>query len=154
VYVRVMRTSSPVLYASNYTFEFGKGHVLRQSPDDRAVIISSGRGVHEALAAASEIAVTVVDMPTIDESLLLELYDSGKPLFFAEQNNGYIWQSFLKVMYRRRGVADFGRVFRINTLDAEGRPQFIHSGTLEELTEAFGLTGRQIAAAIRKQVRA
>jgi transketolase C-terminal domain/subunit len=118
------------------------------------VIISSGRGVHEALAAASEIAVTVVDMPTIDESLLLELYDSGKPLFFAEQNNGYIWQSFLKVMYRRRGVADFGRVFRINTLDAEGRPQFIHSGTLEELTEAFGLTGRQIAAAIRKQVRA
>ena len=29
----------------------------------------------------------------------------------------------------------------INTLDADGRPQFIHSGTYEELIAAFGLTG-------------
>jgi hypothetical protein len=35
VYVRVMRTPSAVLYDSDYEFEFGRGHVLRESPADR-----------------------------------------------------------------------------------------------------------------------
>ena len=56
VYLRVMRTGSAVLYGSDYVFAFGKGHRLRSSPEDRATIISSGRGVHEALAAAAKCA--------------------------------------------------------------------------------------------------
>ena len=56
VYVRVMRTSSAVLYGSDYVFAFATGHRLRSSPADRATIISSGRGVHEALAAAEKCA--------------------------------------------------------------------------------------------------
>jgi predicted pyridoxine 5'-phosphate oxidase superfamily flavin-nucleotide-binding protein len=84
---------------------------------------------------------------------LLQLYDSGKVLMFAEQNNGYIWQNFLKVLYRhRKSSADLARVATINTLDADGRPRFIHSGTYEELTEAFGLTAAQIAKSIEKRV--
>ncbi len=85
VYLRVMRTGSAVLYGSDYVFAFGTGHRLRSSPADRATIISSGRGVHEALAAAAQCAaagipVGVVDMPSIDEELLLELYNSGQLL--------------------------------------------------------------------------
>jgi transketolase N-terminal domain/subunit/transketolase C-terminal domain/subunit len=159
LYVRVMRTGSPVLYGPDYTFEFGKGHVIRESPTDAAIVVSSGRGTHEALAAStlcakSGIGLAVVDMPSIDHELLLRLYDSGKLLLFAEQNNGYIWQNFLKVLYRhRKASADLSRVAAINTLDAEGRPRFIHSGTLEELTEAFGLTAAQIAQAVEKRVK-
>src|SRR5204862_2834239 len=90
VYVRLMRTGSPVLYGPDYTFEFGRGHVVRQAEGDAAIVVSSGRGIHEALAAAgicrqSGIGVTVVDMPSIDDQLLLQLYDSGKLLFVAEQ---------------------------------------------------------------------
>src|SRR6202000_1939697 len=51
-YVRVMRTGSAVLYGSDYEFEYGRGHVLRHGASDRAILISSGRGVHEALVAA------------------------------------------------------------------------------------------------------
>jgi transketolase C-terminal domain/subunit len=150
LYVRVMRTPSAVIYGPDYRFEFGKGHVLRQSANDAAVIVSSGRGVHEALAAAGlcerqGVAIRVADMPSIDEALLLELYDSGLPLLFAEQNNGYIWQNFLKILYRRGGAADMSRISTVNTLDREGRPQFIHSGTYEELIAAFGLTPEQLA---------
>jgi transketolase len=154
LYVRLMRTGSAVIYGPEYEFEFGKGHVVRRGEDDRAVIVSSGRGVHEALAAARIIPATVVDMPSIDEDLLLELYDSGKLLVFAEQNNGYIWQNFLKVLYRRRrSAADLTRVEPMNTLDANGRPRFIHSGTYEELTAAFGLTPERIAARIGERTR-
>ena len=56
VYLRVLRTPSAVLYGPDYGFEFGKGVVLRSSEDDVAMIVSSGRGVHEALSAAVDCA--------------------------------------------------------------------------------------------------
>ena len=160
VYVRVMRTPSAVLYDSNYAFEFGKGHVLTRPDNERAVIVSSGRGVHEALAASADcrkrgIDVGVVDMPSIDEDLLLGLCESGKLIYLAEQNNGYILQNLLKLMYRRRperANAGLARVVAINTLDAGGHPQFIHSGTYEELIAAFHLSGAQLADAISREL--
>jgi transketolase len=151
LYVRVMRTPSAVLYDSDYEFEFGKGSILRQSTEDRAAIISSGRGVHEALAAAKRCAgvgvpVRVVDMPSIDEKLLVELVDWGKPLILSEQNNGYIWQNALKVLYRHgKASVDPARMVAINTLDREGRARFLHSGTYEELVSVFGLSGEKLA---------
>jgi len=159
VYVRVMRTGSSVLYGADYVFTFGTGQRLLSGPLDRATIVSSGRGVHEALAAAAKcsaagIPVGVVDMPSIDESLLLELYDSGQLLILAEQNNGYIWQNFLKVLYRNRDrvKADgWDRIITINTLKSDGRPQFIHSGTYEELIAAFHLTPDAIARTIQQK---
>jgi transketolase len=161
VYVRVMRTGSTVLYGNDYTFEFGKANILRQAKNDRAAIISSGRGVHEALAAAElcakeGIGVTVVDMPSVDEALLLELYNSGKVLLFAEQNNGYLWQNLLKAVYRNRDLAtgSLQRVLTVNTLNTNGRPQFIHSATYEELVEVFGLSPVHIARTVQAALSA
>ena len=157
VYLRVMRTPSAVIHGPDYRFEFGEGKVVRQSPDDGAALVTSGRGVHEALAAAAECAaaglgVTVVDMPSIDEGLLFELYDSGKPILIAEQNNGYIWQNFLKALYRRGVQNGTNRIATINTLSAEGRPQFIHSATYEELIEVFGLSASKLAGKVRELI--
>jgi transketolase C-terminal domain/subunit len=119
------------------------------------VIVSSGRQVHEALAAAEEcgtrgVEVGVVDMPSIDEDCLLELNASGKLLVIAEQNNGFIWQNFLKILYRHGKAC--GRTVAINTLTADGKPQFIHSGTYEELVPAFRLSPAQLADAIVSRV--
>jgi transketolase len=146
VYLRVMRTPSAVLYEGGYAFQFGEGRVLREG--DRAVIVSSGRGVHEALAAADLCpGIAVVDMPSIDEDLLLQLYDSRRLIIFAEQNNGYIWQSFLKLLYRRRaGISGTDRVVTVNTLSPEGRARFLHSATYEELIEAYALSAPKLAA--------
>jgi len=160
VYVRVMRTASSVLYRSDYQFEYGKGYVLRQSENDRAILISAGRGVHEALGAAelcakNNVAVMVVDMPSVDDDLLLSLYQTGLPLIFAEQNNGFLWENFLKVLYRGRTTTacdGLDRVTTINTLTEGGREQFLHSATYEELIEVFGLTPSAIAKTIQDRV--
>ena len=156
IYLRVMRTGSAVLYPANYAFEFGKGHMLRKDDNAGVVVISSGRGVHEALGAAklcaaNGVSVSVVDMPSVDDKLLLELYNSGVELIFAEQNNGYLWQNFLKVLYRNRAGATgkLERVFTVNTLTANGKAQFIHSATYEELVAAFGLTSVDLAKTIQ-----
>jgi hypothetical protein len=84
--------------------------------------------------------------------MLLELYDWGRPLLFAEQNNGYIWQNFLKVLYRHRSPVEMSRIRAVNTLGPEGRPRFIHSGTYEELIAAFGLAPEQLAATVRAEL--
>src|SRR5688572_26398189 len=159
LYVRVMRTPSAVLYPGDYEFAFGKGAFVRGAATDAAFIVSSGRGVHEAIAAARVCAesgtqVAVIDMPSIDEDLLLELCGSGKVVCLAEQNNGYILQNLLKVRHRRgRGLEHVRNVIAINTLGADGKPQFIHSGNYEELIEAFGLTPSAIAAAITARIQ-
>jgi transketolase C-terminal domain/subunit len=146
IYLRVMRAPSAVVYGEDYVFQFSKGHVLRESIEDRAIIVTSNRGVHEALAASSlEPGIGVVDMPSIDEQLLLRSYDSGKKLCFAEQNNGYLLDSFLKILYRHRRRCDVDRIIAVNTLDANGMPQFIHSGTYEELLDAFQLSPSHLA---------
>jgi transketolase len=159
IYVRIMRAGSGVLYDSGYEFDFAKGYILRQSAEDAAVIISSGRGVHEALAAAAEceargVKVGVVDMPSVDEALLVELYNSGKLLCFAEQNNGYLWRNFQKSVFRQVQNIDTRRAFAVNALDEDGQPRFIHSGMYEQLLGAFGLSPSQLAEAIIQRVNA
>ena len=97
-----------------------------------------------------------MDMPSIDEQLLLDLYNSGQQLILAEQNNGYIWQNLLKVLYRNRVNVDPGgwdRIVTINTLKSDGQPQFIHSGTYEELIAAFHLSPDAIAHTIEQHAK-
>jgi transketolase len=159
LYVRVMRTPSAVLYDEGYEFEFGTGQFVHGGRADAAFIVSSGRGVHEAIGAATECAgsglkVAVVDMPSIDEDLLVDLCCSGKLVCIAEQNNGYILQNVLKLRHRRGGEREWrSPVLAINTLDQNGRPQFIHSGTYEELIEAFRLTPAHIAGAVMRALK-
>ena len=62
------------------------------------------------MCAQSGVQVAVVDMPSIDEDLLLELCESGKLVCLAEQNNGYILQNLLKVRHRRGGDRDRHRL--------------------------------------------
>ena len=148
VYLRVNRAPYGVIYGPEFEFQFGRAYTLRESADDRAVIVSSGRGVYEALAAADEcgrrgLRVAVVDMPSFDHGMMARLLDSGKPIVLAEQNNGLLCQNLLKL---RRPTGD---VVAINTLDTAGKPRFIHSGTYDELVNAFGLSAARLADTVQ-----
>ena len=122
-----------------------------------AIIKASGNHVLDRVWQTMRLAITTdvtyaMAMPSIDEDLLIRLSESGKVVCIAEQNNGYILQNLLKVLYRRRKSAAPTNVMAINTLDRDGRPRFIHSGTYEELLGAFGLSAPQLASAIANRV--
>ncbi len=160
VYVRMMRAGSGVLYDAGLRVRVRQGlRPCAQSPEDAAVIISSGRGRPRGSGRGGRVRRSrgsrsgVVDMPSIDEALLLELYDSGKLLCFAEQNNGYLWRSFWSISVAA-GATPSRRAssFAVNTLDQAGRPLFIHSGTYEQLLEAFGLAPAQLAETIARRL--
>ena len=87
-------------------------------------------------------------MPSIDETLLLELYDSGKPVIVAEQNNGYIFSEYRRLLFMQGDTIDPTRLKAVNTLDGQGQLQFIHSGTYAQLIEKFGLAPDQLAGAV------
>jgi transketolase len=157
IYMRIMRAPSGVIYDGDFQFEYGRGYTVLESAEDKAVIISAGRGVHEALDAAhkldeSGLKVGVVDMPSIDEKLLVELYDGGKLLVIVEQNNGYIWPQFRRVLFQTKKAIEADRLIPINTMGRDGWPRFIHSATYGQLLHQFGLAPEQIAERIKKEL--
>ena len=156
VYIRVMRTPSAVLYGPDFEFRFGKGWFVHGDTAAEVVIVSSGRGVHEAIAAARlcesrNIRAAVVDMASIDATAYRSLHVESPHLPGRAEQRVYMQNLFKLPNGGHSNLAGaLERVIALNTLDAEGRPRFIHSGTYEELIDAFGLTPAAIAGAIER----
>lgn len=150
VYLRILRKASEAVYPDGMAFDYGKGYILRESENDKAVIVTYGRGIYEAMAAADllkekGIGLKVVDMPSVDEAMLIKLYKSGLPIILAEQNNGYLAAKTPKILMRAGLTIDPAQITTVNMLGKDGQPQFVHSGTYGQLTKAFGLSGGQLA---------
>lgn len=157
VYLRLMRAGSQLVYKEPVQFSFGKGLYVSEHGSPVATIISSGRQVHESLAAAAQlkgegIPVAVVDMPSVDIDLVSALADSPQKIIFAEQNNGYLLSSVGKTAFRRQITLPIDRIFGINSLSKQGEPLFIHSGTYEELVDCFDLSAQKLATRVRQIV--
>ena len=108
VYVRMLRAPSKVIYPKGYVFEYGKSHNFKGvGVKAQAALITSGRGVYEALGAqksleAQGIGIDVIDMASYDEDTLMLLYGKKIPLFFAEQNNGYLYSCAVKTLFNKK----------------------------------------------------
>lgn len=158
VYLRVLRAAATVVYDPGFTFEFGKAYAANdQMPDPLAYIVTTGREVHEAIEAANilrskEIAVNVLDMPSIDEDRILELYRTGKPVFIVEQNNGYLWVNFQKVLFKKEASIDTQKLFPVNLTSSEGL-HYVHSGTYPELVSHYGLNAEELSKKILKTLK-
>ena len=92
-YLRVGRKESYPVYPGDYSFEPGKGAVLREGKD--AVIVASGIMVHEALEAARALSeagidVAVIDPITVkplDEALIRRYAEQTRVVVTAENHN-------------------------------------------------------------------
>lgn len=158
VYLRVMRNPSRVLYGPDFQFEYGKGYYLKNPADSRAVIVSSGHGVLEALEAAEllekeSIPVKVLDMPSFDSGILEELLQKGTPILFAEQNNGALFNQFSQYVLQQHISCDASRITQLSTLTPDYHLQFIQSGTYSELVHACGLDAQNIANTIKTNLK-
>lgn len=154
VYARIMRAASAVIHDRDFAFTYGKGYRIRGGADDEAVIVSAGRGVHEALSAAAilekeGIRAGVIDMPSFDQELMATLWNEGKLIILAEQNNGFLYKMTKDSLFGKKGI---GRIVPINALDMKGERQFIHSATYDQLLDHFGLSPEAIARKVRGEL--
>jgi transketolase C-terminal domain/subunit len=157
IYMRVLRAPANAIYDADFTFEFGKSYNLVSSENAEATIVSSGRCVYEALDAAKKLSeqginVNVVDMPSIDEAAIVELYQSGKPVFIAEQNNGYLWNHFKRVLFDKETNINTQKLIPVNTT-SKGGLHYIHSGTYTELAAHYELDGSHLSERIFKTLK-
>ncbi|MDR1863347.1 MAG: hypothetical protein LBQ67_05435 [Treponema sp.] len=155
VYLRVMRSPSPALYDADYEFEYGKGCFLRREDEPKAVIISSGHGVLEALSAAELLAqegilVSVVDMPSYDSDIPKDFAAKGIPVVFAEQNNGALFDAFSRDVLKKHIPLRPGQAAAVNTRGEGDKLCFIQSGSYRQIIEALGLGAENIADVIKK----
>src|SRR6201992_2908357 len=65
-YLRTTRGAYPVLYEAGEKFPIGGSKVLRSSPDDAVTLIGAGVTLHEALAAADQLATDGISARVID----------------------------------------------------------------------------------------
>jgi transketolase C-terminal domain/subunit len=157
IYMRVLRAPANVIYDADFTFEFGKAYKAKYSEEAEATIVTSCRGVYEALNAAKRleqegIDVNVIDMPSIDEAAIVEFYQSGKLVFIAEQNNGYLWHHFKRVLFEKETNINTQKLIPINTTTKVGL-HYIHSGTYSELAAYYDLDAAHLAERILKTLK-
>jgi transketolase len=157
VYLRTMRNASPVLYDSSYIFEYGKGYFLRGGEDSIAAVVTSGHGVLEAITAAEilekdGISVAVIDMPSYDSELLGRLVQADKTILFAEQNNGWLFDTFSRDCLQNQLAINTSKILQLSTRDNYNRLQFIQSGTYEQIRDVLSLCPDSIALKLKSMV--
>jgi transketolase len=154
-YVRIMRAASGVVYEPGVAFEYGKAYRLFGTGKCAVNLVSSGRGVHEALSAAKileqkGVAAAVYDMPSFDRETVLELLSQDALTVVAEQNNGFIWHEVGQLSLRN--PVSLQNCMAVNVSYPDGRYLFVHSATYEQLLARFGLTPQQLAEAVTRRL--
>jgi transketolase len=154
-YLRIMRAASGVVYEPGVAFEYGKAYRVLGADKSAVNLVSSGRGVHEALAAArilerKGVTASVYDMPSFDRDTILRLLSQESLTVVAEQNNGFIWHEIGRLGLRT--TISLKRCLAVNVSHPDGRYLFVHSATYEQLLDRFGLAPHQLADAIVKRL--
>ena len=144
VYMRFGRAGVPVFHdEASYTFQIGKGEVLREGTD--VAIIANGLMVAEALAAAETLAgmgisAQVINMATIkplDEELVLQAAKTCGKVITCEEHSviGGLGEAVCGLLSEKYPTP----VRRIGVND-----EFGHSGPAGALLKQFGLSAEHI----------
>jgi transketolase len=150
-YLRATRGATPVIYAANETFPIGGSKTLRSSPRDRATLIGAGITLHEALAAADQlaregIAVRVIDLYSIKpidvEALATAATETGH-LVVCEDHwaEGGIGDAVVAAL-----MADGCALPALTHLAVREMPR---SGKPRELLDHFGISAPHLVAAVK-----
>ena len=143
VYLRFGRLAVPVFHSEDYSFQIGKGEVLKDGSD--VAIIANGLLVYEAIQAAEAleaegIHAMVINMATIkplDNDLVLEAAKKCGRVITCEEHSviGGLGEAVCSLLSEKHPTP----VKRIGVND-----EFGHSGPAAALLEQFGLTAPHI----------
>jgi transketolase len=151
-YVRLCRPKMPVIFDSNYKFQIGKAVEMRPGTD--ATIIACGVMVAPALEAANQLTkkginCRVLNMSTlkpIDETAIVKAARETGAIVTAEehQEHGGLGSTVARITAKYHPVPmEFVAV----------KDKFGGSGKPAELLEKYGLTAKDITAAVREVIK-
>jgi transketolase len=152
-YMRTSRPKTAILYSKDEKFPVPGFKVVRQNAQDKVTVIGAGITVHEALKAADELkaqgtSIRVIDLycvkPIDGKALAREIGATNGKLITVEDHwpEGGVGEAVLSALAQAGAAPSKSRLMAVN-----GMP---HSGKPEELVDAFGISGKDIAAAVRE----
>jgi transketolase len=152
-YLRTSRPKMPILYGNEEKFPIPGFKVLRQSGDDRVTVIGAGVTLHEALKAAEELkpqgtAIRVMDLycvkPIDGKALGEQIRATGGRLVTVEDHwpEGGLGEAVLTALALAGSAPSKFKLLAVTRMP--------HSGKPEELLDAFGISARHIAEAVRE----
>lgn len=148
-FIRTSRPNTAVIYENNQKFEAGKAHVVRQSANDKVLLIGAGITLYEALAAATELEKSGIKARVLDPFTIKPL-DQVAILENAKAVGGRI--VVVEDHYKEGGlgeavmhaVAEHPRIV-VKHLAVQKVPR---SGPPTVLIDQFGLSARHIVKAV------
>lgn len=152
-YLRTSRPKTAFLYSKDEKFPIPGFKVPRKTAEDRVTVIGGGITVHEALKAAGElqskgINIRVIDLycvkPLDGKALAQEIAVTGGKLVTVEDHwpEGGIGEAVLSALASVGAMPSKYRMLAVRDMP--------HSGKPEELIDAFGISARHIADAVRE----
>lgn len=152
-YVRLTRSSTPVVYEGGFDYKLGAANVLRDGAD--VALFACGIMVPEAIKAAEElhskgVSAAVVDLHTIkpiDSDTIVKLAQKCGRVVTAEEHNimGGMGSAVAEVLGEQRPTP----MHRVGVMDTFGE-----SGEAGELLRKYGLTATDIEQAASNLVQA
>lgn len=148
-FIRTSRPNTAVIYENNQKFEVGKAHVVRQSANDKVLLIGAGITLYEALAAATELEKSGISARVLDPFTIKPL-DQVAIVENAKAVGGRI--VVVEDHYKEGGlgeavmhaVAEHPRIV-VKHLAVQKVPR---SGPPTVLIDQFGLSARHIIKAV------
>ncbi|MGD0779946.1 MAG: transketolase family protein [Dehalococcoidales bacterium] len=151
-YVRLIRGKLPLVFDNNYKFDIGKAAVMRQGKD--ATIMAIGTMVAPALEAAATLTQEGIDcrvlnmstLKPIDEAAILQAAHETGAIVTAEehQEHGGLGSTVARIVAKHYPVPmEFVAV----------KDKFGTSGKPAELLARYGLTAKDIVAAVREVIK-
>jgi transketolase len=151
-YMRTSRPKTPILYGKDEKFPLPGFKVVRQSAQDKCTVIGAGITLHEAVKAADQLkaegtAIRVIDLyclkPIDGTAISKELAATGGKLITVEDHwpQGGVGDSVIAALAEAGTAPSKFKLIAVRDLP--------HSGKPEELIDAFGLSARHIAEAVR-----
>lgn len=151
VYLRLGRLALPVLFDESYKFEVGKANTVREGSD--VTVIACGLMVGPAIEAAEQLAaenikVRVINMGTlkpIDRDVIVKAAQETGAIVTAEEHSiiGGLGSAVAEVLVQTQPAVQE----MVGIKDTFGE-----SGVPAELLEKYGLTTREVVAAIRRAI--
>ncbi|HEY6501631.1 MAG TPA: transketolase [Streptosporangiaceae bacterium] len=156
-YLRTTRGAYPVLYEAGEKFPIGGSKVLRSSPDDAVTLIGAGVTLHEALAAADQLAAggisaRVIDLysvkPVDTETLVAAVAATNGRLVVAEDHHaeGGLGSAVADALLNAGPQKVWLTHLAVRDMPGSGTPQ--------ELLAASGIDAEHITAAARDLLNA
>ncbi|TKR80684.1 hypothetical protein L596_014718 [Steinernema carpocapsae] len=150
VFIRTGRPALPVLYKNDEVFEIGKGKIVRQTPNDKILIIGAGVTLYEALKAADTLAAEGIEACVLDPFCIKPL-DKDLIVEHSKRVGGRVIT--VEDHYQAGGVgeavaaalSDEAHV-RIRSLCVRSVPR---SGPPDALVELFGISAKSIVEAVK-----